>query len=125
MVKLPILMPTCLVGEMTNTDSEKKSLFNIEKPYRKNVLENLVKMVSEKEINILDLDQLEGHHLKQKARELGIPTSKKSNIVLLEEIKAVARVFLAGQGKLACSDIGQVPHLAWSQFAVFRGLFNQ
>ena len=99
MVKLPILMPNCLVGVMTNTDSEKKSLFNIEKPYKKNVLENLVKMVSEKEIDILHLDQLEGNVLKQKARELGIATSKKSNIVILEEIKAVARIFLAGQGK--------------------------
>jgi hypothetical protein len=99
MVKLPLIMPNCLVGKMINTDSQKKTLFNTTKTYKENVLENLVKMISEKRLDVLNLENLDKAKLVSVAKELGMTTSKKSQIVLLEEIKAVARIFLAGQGK--------------------------
>ena len=84
---------------MINTDCDKKSLFNKEITYKSDVLEKLVKMVSEKRIDVLNLNNLDGKKLKDVAKEIGITTSKKSNVALLEEIKAVTRIFLAGQGK--------------------------
>ena len=102
LLKIPLIMPECLVGEMTNTDCEKKSLLNSYKTYKTDVLAKLVKMVSEKRLDVLGLDKLakeEGDGLKNVAKEVGIPTSKKSKTVILEEVKAVARIFLAGQGQ--------------------------
>ena len=83
---------------MTNTDSDKNSLMNVDKKYRTNVLENLARLVSEKKVDILNLDNLDKEALKNLAREIGLTTSKKSQMFLLTEIKSVARVFLAGEG---------------------------
>ena len=99
MVKLPIIMPSCLIGSMVNTDSQKKTLFNTPKNYKEDVLANLMKMVSEERLNVLNLDKLDKFKIIDVAKELGITTSKKSRTVLLEEIKAVTRIFLAGQGE--------------------------
>ena len=98
MLKLPILIPNCLVGVMTNTDCDKKSLMNVDRKYRTNVLENFSKLVSEKKVDILNLDNLDKQGLKNLATELGLTTAKKSQVFLLTEIKAVSRVFLAGEG---------------------------
>ena len=61
-------------------------------------LENLAKLVSEKKVDILNLDNLDKQGLKNLATELGLTTAKKSQVFLLTEIKAVSRVFLAGEG---------------------------
>ena len=101
LLKLPLIMPDCLLGVMTNTESGKKSLMNSYKTYKADVLANLVKIVYEKRLNVLSLDELAkatGDRIKNVAKELGMSTAKKSKTVLLEEIKAVARIFLAGQG---------------------------
>ena len=58
-------------------------------------------MVSEKRLDVTKLEELNVKELKDVAHEIGITKiSKKSNIVLLEEIKSVARVFIAGQGDI-------------------------
>ena len=99
LLKIPQIMPDCLLGKMTNTESGKKSLMNSYKSYKEDVLAKLIEMVSEKRLDLLHLDELaKGDRLKEVAREIGIPVSKKSKTVLLEEVKAVARIFLAGQG---------------------------
>ena len=92
-------MPSCLIGNMVNTDNQKKTLFNTPKNYKEDVLANLLKMVSEKRLNVLNLHNIGKDEIIDVAKELGMTTSKKSKTVLLEEIKAVARIFLAGQGK--------------------------
>ena len=84
---------------MVNTDCDKKSLFNKELNYTTDVLGKLVDMVAENKVDVLNLDKLEGKHLKQVAKEIGLTTSKKSDLSLQEEVKALARIFLAGQGK--------------------------
>ena len=99
MVKLPLIIPDCLLGTMVNTDSQKKTLFNRVKKYKEDVLANLLKMVSEKRLDVLNLDKLDTEGVKKVAKELGMPISKKSRTFLLEEIKSVARIFLAGQGE--------------------------
>ena len=86
---------------MVNTECEKKTLFNKEINYDKSVLEKLVNMVSENRLDVTKLEDLETKELRDVANEIGITKlSKKSNIVILEELKNTARVFLAGQGKM-------------------------
>ena len=99
MVKLPLIMPNCLVGTMVNTDSQKKTLFNKTKKYKDDILANLLRMVSEKRLDVLKLDKLDKDEIRHVAKELGMTITKKSKTFLLEEIKAVSRIFLAGQGK--------------------------
>ena len=98
-------MPSSLVGKMVNTDCDKKSLFNKELNYTTDVLGKLVDMVAEKKLDVLNIDKLEGKHLKQVAKEIGLATSKKSDIFLQEEVKSLARLFLAGQGNLYRNDL--------------------
>ena len=102
LLKLPIIMPSSLVGKMVNTDCDKKSLFNKELNYTTDVLG---KLVAEKKLDVLNIDKLEGKHLKQVAKEIGLATSKKSDIFLQEEVKSLARLFLAGQGNLYRNDL--------------------
>ena len=97
-LNIPIIMADCLVGTMTNTERNKKSLMNVTKKYKKNVLANLIDMVSSKQLDILGLDNLNPSEMKNIAKKIGISVSKKSNTVLLEELKSLAKVFLAGQG---------------------------
>lgn len=98
-LKIPIIMADCILGTMTNTEGRKKTLMNTNQKYNKDVLANFLKMVSNKRIDILGLDKLDSSQLKKISSEIGIKTSKKSNTVLLEELKSLARIFLAGQGK--------------------------
>ena len=98
-LKIPIIMADCILGTMTNTEGRKKTLMNTNQKYSKDVLANFLKMVSNKRIDILGLDKLDSSQLKKISSEIGIKTSKKSNTVLLEELKSLARIFLAGQGK--------------------------
>ena len=101
MLKLPIIMPKSLVGLMVNKDSEKKSLMNTEKQYKKNIVENFMNMVASGRVDFLNFEKLDEAELTEFARELEIPNiSKKSNVYLREEIKNVGKIFLAGQGKL-------------------------
>ena len=91
---------------VVNKDSEKKSLMNTEKQYKKNILENFMNMVDNKRVDFLNLDKLDGAELTEFVRELGIPNiSKKSNVYLREEVKNVAKIFLAGQGKLDLKNL--------------------
>ena len=62
------------------------------------MLANLIDMVSSKQLDILGLDNLNPSEMKNIAKKIGISVSKKSNTVLLEELKSLAKVFLAGQG---------------------------
>ena len=64
------------------------------------VLGKLLKMVSEKRLDVLRLDSLNAEELKSVAKEIGISTAKKSLTFILEEVKAVTKIFLAGQGIL-------------------------
>ena len=97
-LNIPLIIPNALLGTMTNTEKSKKSLMNVSKKYNVDVLSNLVNMVSEKRLDVLGIDRLDADELKSLAKEMGIPVAKKSNTYIKEEIKAVIKIFLAGQG---------------------------
>ena len=59
----------------------------------------LTNLISQKKINILDLDSLTSAEIKQFSKTLDIKQiSDKSNVRLLEEIKFISKMFAAGQG---------------------------
>ena len=97
-LNIPIIMPDCLIGKMTNTERKKKSLMNVQKKYSSDVLSKLMTVISSKRLDILGLDALDTSQLKNVAKEIGIGISKKSHTALLEEVKALTKIFLAGQG---------------------------
>ena len=99
-LNIPLIIPNALLGTMTNTEKSKKSLMNMNKKYSSDVLGKLLKMVSEKRLDVLRLDSLNAEELKSVAKEIGISTAKKSLTFILEEVKAVTKIFLAGQGIL-------------------------
>ena len=55
-------------------------------------------LVAKREINLTDIDSILPGDLKKISKELKLKISKKSNKMLLEEIKYVARMYVAGQG---------------------------
>ena len=70
--------------------------------YKSNIFTNFVKLVSNDRLNILAIDDLakeNPQYLRTIAKEIGIKVKGKSNVIIAEEIMALARVFLAGQGK--------------------------
>ena len=99
-LNIPLIIPNALLGTMTNTEKSKKSLMNMNKKYSSDVLGKLLKMVSEKRLDVLRLDSLNSEELKSVAKEIGISTAKKSLTFILKEVKAVTKIFLAGQGIL-------------------------
>ena len=102
LLKLPLIMPNCLVGKMINTERSKKSIMNRFQQYKSNIFTNFVKLVSNDCLNILAIDDLakeNPQYLRTIAKEIGIKVKGKSNVIIAEEIMALARVFLAGQGK--------------------------
>ena len=102
LLKLPLIMPNCLVGKMINTERSKKSIMNRFQQYKSNIFTNFVKLVSNDRLNILAIDDLakeNPQYLRTIAKEIGIKVKGKSNVIIAEEIMALARVFLAGQGK--------------------------
>lgn len=101
LLKLPIIMPSCLLGKMENTEIRKKSLMNCYHKYTSDVFTRFVKVVSTGQLNILGIEDLaksSPDKLKQIAKGIGIRVKKKSNAVLVEELNSLAKVFLAGQG---------------------------
>ena len=94
LLKLPLIMPNGLVGKMINTESSKKSIMN-----KSSVFTNFVKMISTDQLNILAIDEMamkNPQHLRKIAKEIGIKVKDKSNVVLAEEMTALAKTFLAG-----------------------------
>ena len=101
LLKLPLIMPNGLVGKMINTESSKKSIMNNVHHYKSSVFTNFVKMISTDQLNILAIDEMamkNPQHLRKIAKEIGIKVKDKSNVVLAEEMTALAKTFLAGQG---------------------------
>ena len=101
LLKLPLIMPNGLVGKMINTESSKKSIMNNVHHYKSSVFTNFVKMISTDQLNILAIDEMamkNPQHLRKIAKEIGIKVKDKLNVVLAEEMTALAKTFLAGQG---------------------------
>jgi len=59
----------------------------------------LSKLIQSGKLDIVNIDALSASELRKIGRELKLKElSKKSNIALLEELKTIVKVFVAGQG---------------------------
>ena len=99
MTKLPNIIAPGLVKKQVNSDSDKKTLFNKAVTYGSETMLGLKKLISKKEIDILNLSNLKSTEVKMISRALHIKSiASKSNVRLLEEIKFVCKMYAAGQG---------------------------
>ena len=99
MTKLPSIIAPRLVKKQINSDSDKKSLFNKAVNYGSNTMTGLAQLISKKQIDILNLDNLEASEVKRISKALHLKgISSKSVVRLLEEVKFVCKMYAAGQG---------------------------
>ena len=68
--------------------------------YGPDTMAGIARLVARKEINITDLDSILPDDVKTISKELKLnKISRKTNKMLIEEIKYVARMYIAGQGE--------------------------
>ena len=89
-----------LLKQQVNTDYTKETLFNKKTTYGSKTMAGLAKLIQKKAIDITNLDTMSAKEIKKVSKQLKLKTSSKSNTRLLEEIKAVTKMYVAGQGKI-------------------------
>ena len=100
MTRVPNIIAPVLLKAQVNSDRDKETLFNSPVSYGSKTMTGLAKLISQKKINILHLDDLTSDEIKRFSKALSIKQlSTKSNVRLLEEIKFVCKMYAAGQGK--------------------------
>ena len=94
-----------LLKQQVNNDRRKETLFNKSTTYGSETMAGLATLIAKEEINITGLDTMSPAQVKKVSKALKLKKiSKKSNIALTDEIKAVARMYVAGQGNVVESD---------------------
>ena len=95
-----MIMAPKLLKQQVNSDHRKETLFNKEISYGAKTLAGISKLVQKGAIDITNLDKMPAAEIRKVSKQLKLKNlSKKSNIGLLEEIKVVTKMFVAGQGK--------------------------
>jgi hypothetical protein len=88
-----------LLKKQVNTDYTKETLFNKETTYGSKTMAGLARLIQKKSIDITNLDTMSPSNIKSVSKQLKLKSiSEKSTVRLLEEIKAVAKMYVAGQG---------------------------
>ena len=88
-----------LLRKQVNNDVLKETLYNKPNTYGQDTLAAFSQLVMKDELNLADLDSLSPDDIKAISRKLHFKKiTKKSNVMLLEEIKHISKVFIAGQG---------------------------
>ena len=95
-----------LMKEQVNNDINKQSLYNKKNTYGKTTMIGIANLVRRGEINLTKLDSLNPDEIKRISKELQLKISSKSNKMIMEEIKHVARTYIAGQGKNKHHNLG-------------------
>ena len=97
-----------LLKKQVNSDYKKETFFNKEVKFWQDTLARvscpncaqLARLVQKGRIDITNLDAMKDDDIKKVSKALKLKSiSKKSNANKLEEIKAVAKLYVAGQGK--------------------------
>ena len=92
-------MAPMLLKTQVNTDYRKETLFNKETTYGSKTMTGLAKLIQKGAIDITTLDTMSAGDIKKVSKKLKLTSlSEKSTTRLLEEIKAVAKMYVAGQG---------------------------
>ena len=84
MLKIPNIITPRLLRKQVNTDSQKESLFNRTDNYGPETMTSLAKLISAKEIDILNLDSQSNDEVNQICKKLNIKSvAKKSKVRLI------------------------------------------
>lgn len=88
-----------LMKKQVNNDVSKKTLIDKPRHCNATTMARLSKLIQSGKLDIVNIDALSASELRKIGRELKLKElSKKSNIALLEELKTIVKVFVAGQG---------------------------
>ena len=98
--RIPIIMAPKLLRSQVNNDVLKETLYNKKYNHGPNTMAGMANLVRRREINVTDIDSISPNIILKIGKELKLKTSKKSNKMLVDEIKHVAKMYIAGQGKL-------------------------
>ena len=117
MTELPNIIAPALLRSQVNNDKNKKTLFGKHVTVSKKSLATISRLISENKIDILNLETLSSIELHDYCHQLKIKviTSKvysyitpsialqnsflQSNVMLLEELKNICKIYAAGQGE--------------------------
>lgn len=92
MLRLPLIIPKSVRGNMVNYDVNKKTLMEKEFKYDEETLIKFQEMIDEKEVNIKSIGELAPKDLKVIADKLGINNSSKSGEVLKTDLVNLSKV---------------------------------
>ena len=92
MLRLPLIIPKSVRGNMVNYDVNKKTLMEKEFKYDEETLIKFQEMIDEKEFNIKSIGELAPKDLKVIADKLGINNSSKSGEVLKTDLVNLSKV---------------------------------
>ena len=91
-------MAPMLTRAQVNNDVLKETLYNRKYNFGPDTMKGLASLVARKEINVTDIDSIPPDEIKRISKELKLKVSKKSNKMLVDEIKFVSKMYIAGQG---------------------------
>ena len=101
MTNIPIIIAPKLLKQQVNSDSDKKTLFHKKFAHGPESFSGLAKLINRNQIDITDLDSLSPENVKNISKDLNIKKiSSKNKTRLLEEIKFLCEMYVAGQGNL-------------------------
>ena len=99
MLKVPLIIAPKLLKQQVNSDNCKETLFNQKTNYGPATMTGLSLLIAKGEIDILNLDSMSPKQAKKVSKALKLKgISRKSNIGLVDEIKFVSKMYVAGQG---------------------------
>ena len=94
-------MAPMLLKQQVNSDYRKETLFNKETSFGKDTMSGIAQLIRKGAIDITNMDAMAAAEIRTVSRQLKLKSlSKKSNVRLLEEIKAVTKMYVAGQGNI-------------------------
>ena len=100
MLKIPLLMPSCLMRKQINNERLKKTIMEKQFSYSDEIVEKFQDLVAKKELRINGIKDLHGKDLDELGVKLGIQHDKKSGEMLRHDLVNLSNIFLGGQVKL-------------------------
>ena len=99
MLKLPLIMPSSLLGTQTNSDVDKKSLLDRQITYSPETFTKFTEMMDAGKIDVLGIKNLTAQEISLLGKEIGIKNmALKSDWMVKNEIINMSNKFLSGQG---------------------------
>ena len=97
MLKIPVVMPPCLLGKKVNSEKLKKTIMEKEFSFEDETIMKFQQLVEKKVIKINSIKDLTVKQLEAFGAQLGILGQKKSGEMLKVDLINLSNIFLGGQ----------------------------